>query len=117
MWHPSREASDWEDPPPVSGCIVPVLGRSLGGQPLLQCPGGKAEEEEEEGGRELLLITVVAPYPKGQCILLRFDGHGQIGPPSPTWNALSGPLRGSSESFSCSSHFSNYTSKWRRAHG
>ncbi|CAB1428000.1 unnamed protein product [Pleuronectes platessa] len=45
---------------------------------------------------------------KGQCMLLRFDGHGQIGPPSPTWNALSVPLRGSSESFSCSSHFSNY---------
>ncbi|CAB1446425.1 unnamed protein product [Pleuronectes platessa] len=54
---------------------------------------------------------------EGQCILLRFDGHGQIGPPSPTWNALSGPLRGSSESFSCSSDFSNYTSKWRTAHG
>ncbi|CAB1456726.1 unnamed protein product [Pleuronectes platessa] len=54
---------------------------------------------------------------KGQCMLLRFDGHGQIGPPSPTWNALSVPLRGSSESFSCSSHFSNYTSKWRTAHG
>ncbi|CAB1430418.1 unnamed protein product [Pleuronectes platessa] len=42
---------------------------------------------------------------KGQCMLFRFDGHGQIGPPSPTWNALSGPLRGSSESFSCSSHY------------
>ncbi|CAB1418195.1 unnamed protein product [Pleuronectes platessa] len=41
-----------------------------------------------------------------QCMLLRFDGHGQIGPPSPTWNALCVPLRGSSESFSCSSHFS-----------
>ncbi|CAB1427552.1 unnamed protein product [Pleuronectes platessa] len=54
---------------------------------------------------------------KGQCMLLRFDGHGQIGPPSPTWNALSGPLRGSSESFSGSSNFSNYTSKWRTAHG
>ncbi|CAB1450983.1 unnamed protein product [Pleuronectes platessa] len=48
---------------------------------------------------------------QGQCMLLRFDGHGQIGPPSPTWNALSVSLRGSSESFSCSSHFSNYTSK------
>ncbi|CAB1423306.1 unnamed protein product [Pleuronectes platessa] len=48
---------------------------------------------------------------KGQCMLLRFDGHGQIGPPSPTWNALSVPLRGSSESFSCRAHFSNYTSK------
>ncbi|CAB1432017.1 unnamed protein product [Pleuronectes platessa] len=54
---------------------------------------------------------------KGQCMLLRFDGHGQIGPPSLPWNALSGPLRGSSESFSCSSDFSNYTSAWRRAHG
>ncbi|CAB1455964.1 unnamed protein product [Pleuronectes platessa] len=40
------------------------------------------------GGRRRPLWTRVGPFSritsaKGQCMLLRFDGHGQIGPPSP----------------------------------
>ncbi|CAB1456032.1 unnamed protein product [Pleuronectes platessa] len=55
------------------------------------------------GSSRSVALLSAPPEAQGQCMLLRFDGHGQIGPPSPTWNALSVPLRGSSESFSCSS--------------
>ncbi|CAB1432815.1 unnamed protein product [Pleuronectes platessa] len=99
------------DPEPTGGTTYPSWHRNA-----LDPPGRAGKHGWGEGCKEHPYLDDYLHDPsqykcKGQCMLLRFDGHGQIGPPSPTWNALSVPLRGSSESFSCRAHFSNYTSK------